>query len=172
MHFSGANKWDCGEWRRLLKAGGLCTVPCARYFFAHCCQKWPWELRTQFGADPLPHRVFLKDMQSMKERSGAGSPALSVPQQLPPTTTKPWAKWLCDHCAQEGPKGTKERPERTSQGRSGAGTWFLAPDWLQSMSNRNRVEFWLLCLFCRKGCKLPYRNSTSSLPHHTNAIEE
>lgn len=49
------------------------------------------------------------------------------PEQLPPNITKSRAKRLSDHCAQEGPKSPKERPEMPSQGRSGAGSWFAAP---------------------------------------------
>lgn len=152
------------EWCRLLKAGGLYTVHCAHYFFAHCYQTWPRKWR-RFSGDPLPHRVFLKDRQSMKECSGAGSHTV-CPEQVPPAT-KSQAQWLCDHCAQEGPKSAKERPETPSQGRREASPWFWAPDWLQNTINRNSLELWLLCLFFRKGCKLPCRNCTNSLPHHT-----
>lgn len=42
-----------------------------------------------FSDGSLPRRVFLKDMQSMKECSGAGSPAVSVPWRLPSTAPSP-----------------------------------------------------------------------------------
>lgn len=142
--FPCANKWDCGEWCRLLQAAGLCIGHCAPYFFAHYYQKQPWKPR-MFSEDPLHQGVLLKDMQGMEECPGAGSRAVSVPQQLLPATTKAWAKWLCDHCAQEGPKGPNERPEMPSQSRSGAGSWFPASLWLQNMTERNRVELWVLC---------------------------